>query len=113
MRSMPFAFQCSMASRDVEQVDAADHLVDACGSRARAMISRSSSAMKNMIVDDVLGLARELLAQLRVLRGDADRAGVEVADAHHDAADRDERRGARSRTPRRRAARRSRRRGRS
>ena len=39
------------------------------------------------------GLPRELLAQLGVLRGDADRAGVEVALAHHDAAQRDQRRG--------------------
>ena len=44
-------------------------------------------------VDDVLGLAGEALAQLRVLRRDADRAGVQVADAHHDAARRDQRRG--------------------
>lgn len=44
-------------------------------------------------VDDVLGLAGEPLAQRRVLRGDADRAGVQVADAHHDAAGDDERRG--------------------
>ena len=64
-------------------------------------------------VDDVLGLARELLAQLRVLRRDADRAGVEVADAHHDAAATRPAPRWRSRTPRRRAARRSRRRGRS
>ena len=44
-------------------------------------------------VDDELGLAAEALAQLGVLRGDADRAGVEVADAHHHAARHDERRG--------------------
>ena len=44
-------------------------------------------------VDDVLGLAGELLAQLRVLRGHADRAGVQMADAHHDAAQRHQRRG--------------------
>ena len=37
-------------------------------------------------VDDELRLAAEPGAQLRVLRGDADRARVEVADAHHDAA---------------------------
>ncbi len=37
-------------------------------------------------VDDVLGLAGEELAQLLVLRGHSDRAGVEVALAHHDAA---------------------------
>ena len=39
------------------------------------------------------GLPVNLLAQLGVLRGDADRARVEVALAHHDAARRDERRG--------------------
>ena len=42
---------------------------------------------------DELGLAAEPLAQLGVLRRDADRAGVEVADPHHDAAGDDERRG--------------------
>ena len=44
-------------------------------------------------VDDVLRLAGELLAQARILRRDAGRAGVEMADAHHDAAGRDQRRG--------------------
>ena len=44
-------------------------------------------------VDDELRLAGEALAQLGVLGGDADRAGVEVADAHHHAAAHDERRG--------------------
>ena len=58
-------------------------------------------------VDDELRLAGELLAQLRILRRDADRAGVEVADAHHDAARRRPAARWRSRTPRRRAARRS------
>ena len=42
---------------------------------------------------DELRLAGELRAQRRILRRDADRAGVEVADAHHDAARHDERRG--------------------
>ena len=45
------------------------------------------------VVDDVLGLAGEALAQHRVLRRDADRAGVEMALAHHDAAGGDQRRG--------------------
>ncbi len=45
------------------------------------------------VVDDVLGLADEALAQHRVLRRDADRTGVEVAHAHHDATGRDQRRG--------------------
>mmetsp|Transcript_40260 Transcript_40260/g.88012 ORF Transcript_40260/g.88012 Transcript_40260/m.88012 type:complete len:314 (+) Transcript_40260:361-1302(+) len=43
------------------------------------------------VVDKVLRLASELLPELWVLRGDADRAGVEVALPHHDAAQRDER----------------------
>ena len=41
----------------------------------------------------MVGLAGELRAQLGVLGGDADRAGVQMADAHHDAAERDEGRG--------------------
>src|SRR3546814_7696301 len=41
-------------------------------------------------VDHLLGAARELRAQLLVLRADADRAGVRMALAHHDAAHRDE-----------------------
>ena len=44
-------------------------------------------------IDDVLGLALEPRAQHRVLRGDADRAGVEMAFAHHDAAGGDQGRG--------------------
>ena len=39
------------------------------------------------------GVPVELRAQHRILRGDADRAGVEVALAHHDAAHGDQRRG--------------------
>ena len=57
------------------------------------MSSRTSCAMKRMKLTTCSGLAGELLAQPRVLRGDADRAGVQVADAHHDAAERDQRRG--------------------
>ena len=45
------------------------------------------------VVHDVLGPAGELLAQHRVLRRHADRAGVQVALAHHDAALGDQRRG--------------------
>ena len=41
----------------------------------------------------MLGLALEARAQDRVLGGDADRAGVQMAFAHHDAAGGDQRRG--------------------
>ena len=44
-------------------------------------------------IHDVLRVAGEPLAQLRVLRGHADRTGVQMANAHHDAAEHDERRG--------------------
>ena len=44
-------------------------------------------------VDDEFGPAREALPQLGVLGGDAHRAGVEVADAHHDAPAHDQRGG--------------------
>src|SRR3954447_27017933 len=43
-------------------------------------------------VDDELRLAVEAFAQLRVLRRNTNRAGVEMADPHHDAARDDERR---------------------
>ena len=92
-KSSPFAFQCSIAVARARAGRRGRPSRRACGSRARAMSSRTSSAMKREEVDDVLGLAGELLAQLRILRGDADRAGVEMADAHHDAAERDQRRG--------------------
>ena len=42
---------------------------------------------------DELRSAREMLAELRVLGRDADRAGVQVADAHHHAPGHDQRRG--------------------
>ena len=37
-------------------------------------------------IDQVFRFRGEALAQFRILRGDADRAGVEVTFAHHDAA---------------------------
>ena len=57
------------------------------------MISRTSSATKKKKLMTCSGCALEALAQHRVLRRDADRAGVEMALAHHDAAGRDQRRG--------------------
>ena len=65
---------------------AADHLVHRPKPR-RAMCSRTSSSDQAHEVDDVLRVAREPLAQFRVLRGHAHRAGVEVAGPHHHAAE--------------------------
>ena len=86
------AFQCATSVRLVEHLGLADHLVEG------AVAERSHDLAhflgdEEEIVDDVLGLAGEALAQHRVLRGDADRAGVEMALAHHDAARRDQGRG--------------------
>ncbi len=57
------------------------------------MISRTSWATKRMKLTTCSGLPVNLLAQRRVLGGHADRAGVEVADAHHDTAQGHQRRG--------------------
>ena len=51
------------------------------------------SANEEEVVDHVLGLAGEALPQHRVLGRDADRAGVQMTLAHHDAAQGDQRRG--------------------
>ena len=68
------------------------------------MYSRTSCAMKRMKLTTCSGLPRELRPQPRVLRGDAHRAGVQVAGAHHDAAERDERGGGEAELLRARAA---------
>jgi hypothetical protein len=70
----------------------ADRLLEACGSPSSARLAHLLGDVLEE-VDDELGLAGEALAQDGVLRGDADRAGVEVADAHHDAARHHQRRG--------------------
>ena len=76
----------------VEPIDAADHLVDGPEAELRHQLAHLLGDEAEEVLDE-LRLAGELLAQLRVLRRDADRAGVEMADAHHDAARDDERRG--------------------
>ena len=76
----------------VERLDVTDHL----GHRAEA---EGGHQLAHLFGDeleerlDELRLAGEALAQLGVLGGHTDRAGVEVADAHHDAARHDERGG--------------------
>ncbi len=74
---------------NVEHVDAAYHFVDGAESEIRHVLPKLFGDEEKEI-DYVLGLTLELLAQLRILRGDADRTSVEVALAHHDAAHRDQ-----------------------
>ena len=76
----------------IDLVDAADHLVDLAEAKLGHVLADLFGDEEEE-VDDVFGLAGEALAQDRVLGGDADGAGVEVALAHHDAAHGDERRG--------------------
>ena len=90
--SSPAAFQWSIAGARVERLDVADHL----GHRAEAELGHQLADLLGDELEerlDELRLAAEALAQLGVLGGDADRAGVEVADAHHHAARHDERGG--------------------
>ena len=76
---------------DVEAVGAANHLVDRAEAELRHQLAHFLGDEPEEVLDE-LRLAGELLAQFRVLRGHADRAGVQVADAHHHAAHDDERR---------------------
>ena len=80
------------AALHVEQVGAADQLVELAHAELRHQLAHFFGDEEE-VVDDVLGLAGELLAQHRILRRDADRAGVQVALAHHDAALDHQRRG--------------------
>ena len=76
----------------VEHLHLADHLVEACVAHRGHDLAHFLGDEEE-VVDDMLGLALEALAQHRVLRRHAHRAGVEVAHAHHDAARGDQRRG--------------------
>ena len=73
-----------------EQIDAADRLVERPQPQRGEDLAHLLGDEEEE-VHDVLGGALEALAQLRVLGGDSDRAGVQVTGAHHDAAGRDQR----------------------
>ena len=75
----------------VEPVHPAHHLVDRAESKLGHQLTDLLGQHEEE-VDDVLRLTGEPLAQLRILRGDPHRTGVEMALPHHDAADHDERR---------------------
>ena len=76
----------------LQAVDAADHLVHGAEAKLGHDLSQILGHEEEE-VDDVLGLPGKFLAQFGILRGDAHRAGVQVALAHHDAAHGNERRG--------------------
>ena len=75
----------------IEHLGAADHLGEAAEAE-RGHVLAHLLGDEEEVIDHMLGLALEARAQDRVLRGDADRAGVEMALAHHDAACGDQRR---------------------
>src|SRR6478672_6713194 len=68
----------------VEHVDAPDHLVHRAESHVGHVLPNLFREEKKEI-DHVLGLALEALAQLRILRGNADRTSIQMALTHHDA----------------------------
>ena len=67
---MSCAFQCSTASSALEQVGAADQLLERAHAERRHDPARLLGDHEQ-VVHDVLGLALEALAQLRVLGGHA------------------------------------------
>ncbi|MNE12389.1 hypothetical protein D3C80_1051870 [compost metagenome] len=75
-----------------EQLRSADDLVQ-LGDAKRGKDFAHFFGHEEEIVDDMFRRALEALAQNRVLRGNAHRAGIEMALAHHDAARRNQRRG--------------------
>ena len=76
----------------IEHIDAADHFVEGAEAELGHVLADLLGDEEKEI-DDVLGLALELGAQGGVLGGDAHRAGVQMALAHHDAAHGDQRGG--------------------
>ncbi len=80
------------AGLGVEQVGAADQLVEGADAQLRHDLAHFLGHEEE-VVHHVLGLARELLAQHRILRRHTHRTGVQVALAHHDAALDHQRRG--------------------
>jgi hypothetical protein len=76
----------------VEQLGVADRLLEGAEAELGEQFPHLLGDVQHEVLDE-LRLAREALAQLGVLGRDADRAGVQVADPHHDAARHDQRGG--------------------
>ena len=77
---------------DDQRIHTANHFIDGSETEFRHDHAQLFGHHEK-IVDDVLRLAGEFLAQLRVLRRNADRTRIEVTLAHHDAAQCDQWRG--------------------
>ena len=74
----------------VELVDASDHFIDGAEAKLRHQFANFFRDHPE-VIHDVFRLAGELLAQHRILRRHTDRTGIQMADAHHDAAGDDQR----------------------
>ncbi len=85
----PLGFPMRHRMTHFELVGAADHLVDRAHTELGHMLAHFLGDEAHE-VDDVGRVAVEFFAQLGILRRHAHRAGVEMADAHHDAAQRDQ-----------------------
>ena len=91
VRSMPLAFQWSTAGRTSRQ-SARPIMSSIFRKPSCAISSRTSSAMNRKKFSTNSGEPVNFLRSSGILRRDAHRAGVQVADAHHDAAHHDQRR---------------------
>ena len=82
-------------SIDVEEIDPADQFIEGPDAERGHDFARFRRDKPHEI-HAVFRLARESPSKLGVLRGNADRAGIQVTLAHHDAAQGDQRDGAES-----------------
>ena len=71
----------------LDHVDAADHVFELAEAELRHHLA-NLFGNEEEVVDDVLRSAFELRAKCRILRRNSDRARIQVALAHHDAAHR-------------------------
>ena len=68
----------------VQQLTMSDHLLHGSKTKLRHQFANLLSDEFKKVHDE-FGLATETLSEHRILCRDADRTGVEMADAHHDA----------------------------
>ena len=92
VRSSPLLFQCATPGVGVEHLGVADRLVDAAEPEL-GQVLRMSSAMNRKKFSTNSGLPLNRARSSGFWVATPDRAGVEVADPHHDAARHHQRRG--------------------